>query len=391
MCRLKKVFRLWNCLALLLLLFPSMAFAQHYTETDLVSSIPGRGTNATNSLDTQLVNSWGLTRTATSPWWIGDNGTGLSTVYNGIGNKLGLVVTIPVPSGGNPPSTPTGVVANGTTDFALPTNGPAKFIFVTEDGVIAGWNGTSPAVTIKDNSSKHAVYKGCTIAEWEGKHYLYVANFHSGEVEVYDSGFNRVWLSKNAFDDDDDRFFDSDHGFDGDDHRFDRDFRDHRRHFAPFNVQAIGPNVYVTYAKQDDQRHDEVDGPGLGFVDVFDPGGHRLARLQHGSWFNGPWGIAMAPGEFGEFSHALLVGMFGSGQIAAFNPVNGRFLGLMKKTGGDTILSIDGLWALAFGAGNANSGNYNALYFTAGLNGEGDGLFGTLLPLAAELSEIDEP
>jgi uncharacterized protein (TIGR03118 family) len=385
------VVRLRNWFALLLLLFPSVAFAQHYTETDLVSSIPGRGTNATNPLDAQLINSWGLTRTATSPWWIADNGTGLSTLYNGAGNKLGLVVTIPVPAGGNPPATPTGVVANGTTDFALPANGPAKFIFVTEDGVIAGWNGGAAAVVVKDNSSKKAVYKGCTIAEWQGKHYLYVANFRSGEVEVYDSTFTRVWLNKNAFDDDDDKFFDFDHGFDRDDHNFDRDFRDRRRHFAPFNVQAIGSNVLVSYAKQDDQRHDEVDGAGLGFVDVFDAGGNRLARLQHGSWFNAPWGMAMAPGEFGEFSHALLVGMFGSGQIAAFNPVNGRFLGLMKKTGGDTALSIDGLWALAFGAGNANSGNYNTLYFTAGPNGEGDGLFGTLVSLAAEVSEIDEP
>ena len=123
---------------------------------------------------------------------------------------------------------------------------------------------------------------------------------------------------------------------------------------------------------------------------VFDPSGRRLGHMQRGAWFNAPWGIAMAPGEFGEFSHALLVGMFGSGQIAAFNPLNGSFLGLMKAPN-DTLLSIDGLWALGFGAGNTNSGPYNTLYFTAGPNGERDGLFGTLVPLPAELTEADEP
>jgi len=127
-------------------------------------------------------------------------------------------------------------------------------------------------------------------------------------------------------------------------------------------------------------------------VSVFDTAGRRLQRLQRGDWFNAPWGMAMAPGEFGEFSHALLVGMFGSGQIAAFNPIDGSFLGLMKRPApNDSVLSIDGLWAIGFGAGNANSGPYNTLYFTAGPNDENDGLFGTLVPVPAELNEADEP
>jgi uncharacterized protein (TIGR03118 family) len=155
-------------------------------------------------------------------------------------------------------------------------------------------------------------------------------------------------------------------------------------------VQAIGTNIYVAYALQDKDKEDEVAGPGLGFLTVFNTAGRRLARLQNGDWFNAPWGIAMAPGEFGEFSHALLVGMFGSGQIAAFNPIDGSFLGLMKKPN-DSILNIDGLWALGFGAGNANSGPYNTLFFTAGPNDERDGLFGTLVPIPAELTEADEP
>jgi uncharacterized protein (TIGR03118 family) len=370
-------------ISLMSVLAPSAAFAQQYNRTDLVSSIPGDGTNVLNGHDTQLVNSWGLTRSAAGPWWISDNGTGLATVYNGVGNKA-LMVTIPVPSGMNQHSSPTGVVANGTTDFALPGSTAAKFIFVTEEGTIAAWNGGAAAVIVKDNSPKKAVYKGCTIAEWNGKHFLYVTNFHSGEIEVYDSTFQPVKLDEQTFLRDRDNSRDLDRDRDGDDRN-----EDHRD-FAPFNIQAIGTNLFVTYAKQDADKHDEVDGAGLGFVNVFTTGGKREARLQTGPWFNAPWGIAMAPGEFGEFSHSLLVGMFGSGQIAAFNPANGRFIGLMKKADNST-LTIDGLWALGFGASNANSGAYNTLFFTAGPNHENDGTFGTLVPVSTELNEIDEP
>ena len=368
-------------LVLLIPILPSAAFAQHYVQTNLVSSISGVGTNTTNPLDSQLINAWGLARSATSFWWVSDNGTGLSTLYNGTGTKQGLIVTIPVPSGVTPPSAPTGVVANGTADFALPGGAAAKFIFVTEEGTIAAWNpgaGTT-AVIVKDNSRDGAIYKGCTIAEWSGKHYLYAANFNSGEIEVYDSTFQRVQLDKHGFADDDD--LDNGNG---------NAFNQHRHNFSPFNVQAIGTNIYVAYAKPDADREDEVAGTGLGFVDVYDPAGRRLARLERGPWFNAPWGMAMAPGEFGEFSHSLLVGMFGSGQIAAFNPVSGDFLGLMKKPD-ESILSIDGLWALGFGGETANSGPYNTLFFTAGPNDESDGLFGTLVPIPAELGEIDEP
>jgi uncharacterized protein (TIGR03118 family) len=381
----KKKTILQAAFASLLFLVPSISFAQQYTRTDLVSSIPGVGTNALNGHDTQLVNAWGLTRSAGSPWWISDNGTGLATVYNGVGNKS-LTVTIP---GTTRPSTPTGVVANGTADFALPGSTAAKFIFVTEDGVIAAWNGGATAVIVKDNSSTGAVYKGCTIAESHGKHYLYVTNFHSGEIEVYDSAFMPVKLDKHAFDIGGDDSFDNGHDHDHD-RDGDHDFDGHLRQFAPFNVQAIGTNLFVTYAKQGADKKDEVDGAGLGLVNIFDTDGHRLAHLQKGFWFNAPWGVALAPGEFGEFSHSLLVGMFGSGQVAAFNPVNGRFLGLMKNPDSSN-LSIDGLWGLGFGAGNANSGPYNTLFFTAGPNNENDGTFGTLVPVAGELTEIDEP
>jgi uncharacterized protein (TIGR03118 family) len=282
MTAVKRVFDLRVAIALMLLVFPSVTFAQHYSETDLVSSISG---------DAQLINAWGLTRSATSPWWVSDNGTGLSTLYNGVGTKQALIVTIPVPAGVSQPSAPTGVVFNGTAaDFHLPVPGDAaaRFIFVTEEGIIAGWSaGTTAAVIAKDNSKTGAVYKGCTIAELDGNHYLFVTNFHSGEIEVYDSTFTRVTLDKHAFAADAAAAdFDVDH-----DHRG-GESDGHRGTFAPFNVQAIGTNLYVTYAKQGPEKKDEVDGAGLGFVNVFSTAGKRLAHLQDGSWFNAPWGVA---------------------------------------------------------------------------------------------------
>src|ERR1051325_1593254 len=233
----KSVSEFRGILLLLCLLLPSAVFGQHYIQTNLVSSIPGLGATT----DSQLVNSWGLTRSVTSPWWVSDNGTGVATIYNGAGTKQGLVVTIPPAKGQSPPSAPTGVVFNGTSDFQLPTGGPARFIFVTEDGTISGWNGGNTATIVVDNSKKGAVYKGCTIAEWNGKHYLYVANFHSGNVEVYDASFQPVRMQGNAFVIDD-----SDNNGNGNGPAF----QGNPRNLAPFNVQAIGTNVYVSYAKQ---------------------------------------------------------------------------------------------------------------------------------------------
>jgi uncharacterized protein (TIGR03118 family) len=149
--------------------------------------------------------------------------------------------------------------------------------------------------------------------------------------------------------------------------------------FAPFNVQNIGGDIYVTFAKQDSAKHDEVDGPGLGYVEVFSPWGQLLRRLQHGSWLNGPWGLAMAPGDFGVYSHDLLVGQFGSGNIAVYDPVTGMFKGLLMDSSNNPIM-IDGLWGLSF-AGGGTSGPATTLYFTAGSDSEAHGLFGTLTPV----------
>lgn len=337
----------------------STASAQHrYQQTNLVSDLPGLAPVT----DAALVNPWGLSRSATSPWWVANNGTGLSTLYNGTGVKQALVVTIPPAAGLPGPSTPTGTVFNGTSDFqvGLPgTNQPARFLFVTDEGTLSGWNpGANPtnAITKVDWSSQGAVFKGLALGSVGTTNYLYVANFHSGKVDVFDKNFAPVDLGAQAF-------------------------RDPHlpRGYAPFNVQAIGDKIYVAYAKQDREMIDEVTGPGRGFVTAYTTSGVLSLRLKWGPWMNAPWGVALAPADFGRFSNMLLVGQFGSGKIAAFDPVTGKFLGLMR--GADhRAIKIEGLWALSFGNG-ANAGPANSLYFAAGIDDEAHGLFGTLTVL----------
>jgi uncharacterized protein (TIGR03118 family) len=360
-------------------LLSTFAFAQHYNQINLLSDGAPVTPAPTQAPDVHLKNPWGMVRSNTSPWWISDNNDGSSVLLTGTGgvipiNPNGIVIVPNAPS--QPaPGTPTGIVFNGNASaFLLAPLKPAVFIFVTEDGTISGWNpGVNKASTVivvdrsqVPDAANGAVYKGATISEFDGATYLYAANFRSGRVEVYDSNFKRVRLGEEAFDDD----------------RIPRDF-------APFNVQAIGKNLYVTYAQQDAARHDPVGGSGLGFVDVFTPEGRLITRLQHGWWLNAPWAVILAPADFGEFSHSLLVGNFRSGWIAAYNSVTGRFLGFVRNPD-NSILTIDGLWGLQFGNGGS-AGPYNTLFFTAGINGETDGLFGTLTPVAAELGEEDEP
>ncbi|MGI8959461.1 MAG: TIGR03118 family protein [Bryobacteraceae bacterium] len=343
----------------IVLTFSSVVLAQRYTQTNLVSDMPG----SAKFPDSNLQNAWGLVAGPATPWWVSNNHTGTSTLYDGAGTALTLVVAIP-DAAGTGPGSPTGVVFNGSSTDFLVNGQPARFIFVSEDGTISAFVGTTTALKV-NKPSKDAVYKGATIAEVYGKKYLLVTNFHSGHVEVYDTYFKRVPIPEERFDDD----------------RLPAGF-------APFNIQGIGPNIYVTYAKQDADKHDDVHGAGLGYVDVYSPDGKFLQRLEHGPWFNGPWGIVLTPANFGEFSHALLVGNFGAGTITAFNPVTGRFLGHMRTPAG-SVLKIDGLWALNFGNGD-KSGPANTLFFTAGPNNEMDGLFGTLTPIASELNEADE-
>jgi len=325
------------------------------------------------TFDPNLKNPWGLTRSSTtptrpgSPWWVGNNNSGTSTLYTGAGAIIPIngtgTVTVPPPKGSpaGTLSTPTGVVFNGSpSDFFVAPGKSAIFIFATEDGTISGWAGGQNAVLVVDNSdngSEHgAVYKGATSAEIAGKRFLYVSNFRSAKVEVYDTNFKRVSLGEEAFH--------AEEIPDG---------------FAPFNVQNIGGTLFVTYAKQDALRHDPVGGDGFGFVELFSPNGNHVGHLQHGPWMNAPWGVVWTTRDFGEFSNAILVGNFRSGWIAAFNGFTHKFIGWVRNSD-DSLVTIDGLWSLTFG-NDATAGPANTLFFTAGINNEADGLFGTLTPV----------
>ncbi len=316
-----------------------------YTVTPLVSDQPG----VAPVVDTDLVNAWGLAASSTSPWWVADNGTSKSTLYNGnTGQKLALTVTVGTDSG------PTGVVFNGGSGFVV-TNGtssaPARFIFDSEDGVIRGWNpGVDPtnAVVAPASADPGAIYKGLAIAGGM----LYANDFHNGVVDVFDGS----WALVNQF---------TDPGLPSG--------------YAPFGIQAIGSRIFVSFAKQDANAEDEVAGQGLGFVDAFDTAGNLVARVaQHGQ-LNAPWGLALAPADFGRFSGDLLVGNFGDGKINAFEPQSNGHFGFrgQLRNGSGHAISIDGLWALGFGNG-ANAGPTNTLFFTAGPDDETHGLFGRI-------------
>ena len=379
-------------------LAPASALAQHYTQVNLVANTSG----IAPVTDPNLVNPWGLSRSSGSAWWVSDNGSGLSTLYNGAGAIVPLVVNIPKSDPTSttfPTGTPTGTIANGSkTDFLLAPDDPADFLFATIDGTISGWNPAVGATAGSTPPSKNAVivvktkdgssYTGLTSALIEGKRYLYAANFTNGRVDVYDSAFNRVHLHSAG---------DGDH--DGDD-EFDRPFRDDRltRDFVPFNVQAIGNDIVVTFVLHPEGQPFETDGPGLGYVDIFSSSGKLLRRLEHGDWLNAPWGVALAPLDFGIYSHDLLIGQFSgggtsenSGTIAAYDLATGRFLGQVLDATG-TPISISGLWAIS-PANSASAGSYDPsgapaseLYFTAGPDHGTGGLLGYLKPVSTELT-----
>jgi uncharacterized protein (TIGR03118 family) len=253
-----------------------------------------------------------------------------------------------------PPSTPTGIVGNSTMDFQLSSGNPSIFLFATEDGTLSGWNPkVNMTQAILKVTTPNAVYKGLTIGQMSGKNVLYAANFRSGKIEAYDTNFAPVSLAAGAFTD-----------------------NEVPAGYAPFNVQNIGGNIFVGWAQQDAQKHDEMDGPGLGYVDEFGPDGTLILRLEHGNYMNAPWGLVKAPLlGFGQINR-ILVGNFGSGQIAAFNARTGKFTGLLKEASGAPI-TIDGLWGIEFG-NNGSAGSSKALYFAAGPGGEMHGVFGNI-------------
>ncbi len=266
-------------------------------------------------------------------------------------------MTIPNSPGETDPSAPTGTVFNGTTDFAVTGGSAAKFIFDTEGGTIVGWSSGTTGVLMVNNSAT-AVYKGLAIGQLNGANVLYAANFKARTVDVFDASYKPVSLGMEAFKD---RLIPKDYG--------------------PFNVQNIGGTIYVAFAQTQPDSIDEADGAGRGFVDAFSANGTLEKRMEWGVWFNAPWGVALAPQGFGKYSGLLLVGQFGSGKIAAFDPMSGLFKGMMRTEKGKA-LQIDGLWDLAFGNGGS-AGATTTLYFTAGPDDEAHGLFGTLTPSAS--------
>jgi uncharacterized protein (TIGR03118 family) len=387
--------------AVLAMIMEAACFGQQYTQTNLVSNTSG----IAPVTDPQLINAWGLSRASSSPWWVSDEATGFSTLYDGAGVKQSLVVTIPPadPTNKNTPTgTPTGTIANGSqTDFLLAPGKPALFLFSTIDGTIAGWNPTVAVAQGAAPPSTHAVtvvkttdgssYTGLTDAFIDGKRYLYAANFTKGRVDVYDNAFGPVKLSKKP----------SERGSFDDDDRFSGDpFEDERLPpgFVPFNVQDIGNDIVVSYALHQQGSPFETDGPGLGFVDIYSSAGRLLRRFEHGDWLNAPWGVALAPLDFGRFSHDLLIGQFAgggdtqsSGFIAAYDLATGKFDGLLQDASGKP-LAINGVWALS--PGNVSPVNSDPaaapaaeVYFTAGPNHGSGGLFGYLTAVSTDLTE----
>jgi uncharacterized protein (TIGR03118 family) len=333
-----------------------------YLQHNLVSD----GFIAADHTDTNLVNAWGVAFNPFGPVWVADNGTGLSTLYDGLGNIIPLVVQIPTPSAATG-GTPTGIVFNASTSatsFAVTSaglTGPSKFIFATEDGVIAGWapsvDGTHAIVAVNNSDSNPlgtgAIYKGIALSAGGTGQLLYATDFHNGRVDVFTSTFAAATLASGAFTDP--------HLPSG---------------YAPFGIQAIGGDIYVTYAKQVAGSNDEAHGAGLGVVDVYDPNGVFLNRVATHGNLNAPWGIAQAPAGFGQFSNSVLIGNFGDGTINAYDPKNYTPQGQLRGQDHKTI-QIDGLWGMAFGNGFSNQ-PVNTLFFAAGPGDEAHGLYGRI-------------
>jgi uncharacterized protein (TIGR03118 family) len=317
--------------------------ANVYKKRNLVSDIDG----VARITDPNLVNPWGLAFGPATPAWVADNGTDVSTLYSG-GVRKSIPVTLPLVVG-IPGGAPTGVVFNATPGFKV--NGTAAhFIFDSEAGTITAWNAGTQAVT--EATTPGAVYKGLAIASKGATTMLYAANFHTGKIDVFNDSFAPVTVPGG--------FVDPNLPAD----------------FAPFNVQEIAGFLVVTYAQQDPNSSDELHGPGLGYVDVFDTSGHLLRRLVSQGALNAPWGLAIAPRHFGPFSGDLLVGNFGDGAINAYDPRTGAFRGTLENKDGNQI-KVNGLWALRFG--NGVIGTPQSLLFTAGIGDEDHGLFGEIV------------
>ena len=318
--------------------------AREYLETRLVADTAGLGAA---SVDSSLKNPWGMAFGPTGVLWVSDNHSGASTLYDTTGAKRALVVAVPS-SGSATGGAPSGIVYNPTTDFVIPGSSKALFIFAGEDGVISAWNArTGNATLVADRSGNGAVYKGLAMAANGGANFLFATDFKQNGVDVFDATFQFV-----------------------------KSFTDSTvpAGYAPFGIQAIGGQLYVTFAKQlAPANQDDQAGPGNGYVDVFNTNGTVVKRFATRGALNSPWGVALAPAGFGGFSGDLLLGNFGDGRIGAYDPATGSFIDFLRDGTANPIV-IDGLWGLTFGP----SPDSTTLFFTAGPDGEAHGLLGTL-------------
>src|SRR5437667_189414 len=319
------------------------ARADTYSWTNFQSDIAG----VAQHTDPNLVNPWGMAASATGTIWVSDNGTGVSTLYNQDGTAVSLIVEIPRAARNRGTANPTGVVFNDTQSFQVTKNGssaPARFIFVSEDGSISGWNPTlngTHAIIAVDNGTNRgvnrAIYKGATLGVANSHNFLYATDFHTGKVHTFDENFHQV--NPNGFVD-----------------------PNLPAGYGPFGIRNFNGEIFVTYAKQDAKREDDVHCPGCGFVNVFDTSGNLLRHLISNGNLNAPWGLALVEGN-------LWVGNFGDGLINNYNPVNGDFIETLMRLDG-TPLQFDGLWDLLPQAGG--------VFFTAGIADEEHGLFGLI-------------
>ncbi|MFY9842602.1 MAG: TIGR03118 family protein [Terriglobales bacterium] len=312
------------------------ACGQSYSATTLVKNTGKKG-------DKQLINPWGLAYGTTNPFWLADEGSGLSTLYTGAGAKQATVVTIPTATGSGVGS-PTGIVYNGSAEFKI-DNWTSAFLFATLDGTISGWSHFDPnnALIGVNNSSSGAIYTGLAITSHPSSNMLYAADFWNNKVDVYDGNF-----------------------------KFVMSFTDTAlpAGFAPFGIQDIGGQVYVAFAA--------TNGKAGGYIDIFDENGTFVKTLIKGKPLNQPWGFAVAPSDFGPLSGTLLISNnTNSGTINGFNPTTGAFVGTMKNVANKNVV-INQLWGIEFGGGSANNGNTNQLFYTAGPKNNLNGIFGVI-------------
>jgi uncharacterized protein (TIGR03118 family) len=322
-----------------MLTFVSSTAAAQYKLTNLVSNQVG----AANHTDPLLVNAWGLVYPPGGPFWISDNGSGWSTLYDGQGLKQALDVL--VPSTGNAPGSPTGIVYNGSQDFQV-QGWASIFLFATLDGTISGWAPQSnPNASIIAVTTPGAVYTGLAITSNASGNFLFAADNANNKVDIFDANFHHV-----------------------------TSFTDSTipAGFAPFGIQDFGGLLFVAFAS--------TSGASGGYIDIYSEAGTFLKRLAQGSPLNQPWGFAVAPKNFGPLSNTLLISNNTNlGTINAFNSLTGQFVGTVTDTTGKAIL-IDQLWGILFGGGTSSNGAKNHLYFTAGPKNNVEGTFGMIVP-----------